>query len=282
MVCGEAHEGEKMAGTRELEKQIKSVPPLVWLLGAVAVVGLVGSANASSRRAAAPVPTPAPGQPKPAPGQPAPGSCADVFNRTFYPKDKEELIKRTQGAIHRANPNLAFFGWNWERSGKQYSRLLAELLVTTCEANKVRLDVVMAICHIESHFNDYADLARVDNALRNSWNGSRWICAQPVLGPMQTKLCAMLDVGMSIETFKQVRTNRVATLSWTLNAGVRYIERLKDDLLKGESWCDVIRAYNQGPTAFNRGFTPAQKAEADKYLKKFLEVFPSYSDLRNI
>lgn len=98
---------------------------------------------------------------------------------------------------------------------------------------------------------------------------------------MQVKPCVFYDVGISMQAIAASKSYPAAMLNWSVQAGVMYVLKLRNQYLAGKEWCDIIRAYNQGPTAFNNGFTAAQKKAADAYLAGVLAALPNYSELRN-
>ena len=175
-------------------------------------------------------------------------------------KDRWSLIDR----ISEVNPALARQSCG-DCGGRNLAQIVAGALAQA-EGMGVPPDLVVALARRESSFNPHVD--RVAYALQISSNGAT--CASgSEIGPLQVKPCAFRQVGMDPTLLLNMPTP--ARVQYATAAGIRYLVWLRGQFL---TWCDVLHAYNRGPTAYRRG------ERNDAYVDQILAWASQYSELR--
>lgn len=193
------------------------------------------------------------------------------------PKSREDQIRRLRQALRLANSSLATYRIDAGAGlSLLYLDVLAAMFWDASFRYGVPLDLVVGLAHYETRGNPFAPhVARVAVALRISNNGSLCTSGSEV-GPMQVKPCAFRDVGMDpARLLSMTSAQRVAA---SIEAGVKYLALVRRRF--GASWCDVLQAYNQGPTAYLRGFNSTQRVAAETYSQGVLSAADQYSELK--
>jgi len=222
------------------------------LLGGIAL--LAGAGRAGTARATKPggSSSPTPDCPYPPPGPPA------------VDKGRWDLIDRIYARILEVNPALGRQTCR-ECGGRSVAHVVAGALAQA-EGMGVPVDLVVAVARRESTFNPHVD--RVAYALQISQNGAK--CASgSEIGPLQVKPCAFRQVGMDPTLLLNMPVP--ARVQYATAAGIRYLAWLKGQF---STWCDVLHAYNRGPTAFRQG------ERAPAYVADIIQWAGEYSELR--
>jgi hypothetical protein len=175
-----------------------------------------------------------------------------------YPKTRNELVARLVSHINQANPGLRnrVCDSHWS-----CAEVIAGGLVSADQYG-LPLDLMAALTWRESTFNTHVnDLKRklTDNA---------------PIGPMQVRPIAFRDVGINPEVLLAPNMLIPNKVQLSISAGLAYFKKLRTHYLPGANWCDLLHAYNVGPTAFRNG----QRNHG--YVTAVVTRAAQYSDLR--
>lgn len=225
---------------------------VLWALGALGILALARAGASPARGGGGGTPGSGSACPYPPPGPPP------------LDKDRWSLIDRIYARISEVNPALARQSCG-DCGGRNLAQIVAGALAQA-EGMGVPPDLVVALARRESSFNPHVD--RVAYALQISSNGAT--CASgSEIGPLQVKPCAFRQVGMDPTLLLNMPTP--ARVQYATAAGIRYLAWLRGQF---PTWCDVLHAYNRGPTAYRRG------ERNDAYVGQILAWASEYSELR--
>jgi soluble lytic murein transglycosylase-like protein len=175
-----------------------------------------------------------------------------------YPKSRDELFARLVAHINQANPGL--------RNRICDARFsCAEVVaggLTAADQYGLPLDLMAAVTWRESTFNTHT--SDLDKKIRDN----------APIGPMQVRPIAFRDVGINPETLLAPNMLIANKVQLSISAGLAYFRKLRTHYLPGANWCDLLHAYNVGPTAFKNG------RRNQGYVAAVVTRTIQYSDLR--
>lgn len=176
------------------------------------------------------------------------------------PKTQAELTRRIHARIVEANPGLDVP--ICDELNRRSCALLVAGALAQAEGYGLPVDLVTALAWRESSFNLHID------------NLAQRIREDRAIGPLQVRPIAFRDVGMSAE--QAIDLPLPAKLEYVTSAGLKYLEKLRGRYLPGASWCDVLHAYNLGPSAVAAG------KRNEGYVAAIVERAQRYSELRTM
>ena len=197
------------------------------------------------------------------PGVPTPDCPYPPSGPPPLDKGRWDIIDRIYARILEVNPALGRQSCR-ECGGRTLAHVVAGALARA-EGMGVPVDLVVALARRESTFNPHVD--RVAQALQIS-DGGRTCASGSEIGPLQVKPCAFRQVGMDPTLLLEMPFP--ARVQYATAAGIRYLAWLKAQF---PTWCDVLHAYNRGPTAFRRGErNPAYVADVIRWATEYSEL----------
>jgi soluble lytic murein transglycosylase-like protein len=173
----------------------------------------------------------------PPPGQPLPG------------KTKADLTEKIIAHIFAERPTMPNYLIQQEAAALAGARDM-----------NLPVDLIAAVAWRESRFGSHLD------------HLERRIANNEAIGPMQVKPRTFQDVNLNAAELLQFDPRN--QIQFAVTAGELYLYKLHVHYLPGYSWCDVLQAYNLGPTAFLNG--QRNRAYADSIIRKAL----TWSELR--
>lgn len=176
------------------------------------------------------------------------------------PKTQAELVRRIEARILEANPNLGVS--ICDELNRRSCALLVAGALAQAEGYGLPVDLVTAIAWRESSFNLHID------------NLAQRIREDRAIGPLQVRPIAFRDVGMNAE--QAIDLPLPAKLQYVTSAGLKYLKKLREHYLPAASWCDVLHAYNLGPSAAAAG------KRNEGYVAAIVERAQRYSELRTM
>ncbi len=128
-------------------------------------------------------------------------------------------------------------------------------------------DIATALAWRESRFGLYLETDRIRAALGK---GRCTSASGTEIGPLQVKPAAFC------QTFKDATNllsmDMTGRIWYATQAGLAYLEWLKGQF-PGAGWCDLLQAYNVGPTAFRSGKrNPSYAAEILNRANRYTEL----------
>lgn len=176
------------------------------------------------------------------------------------PKTQAELVRRIEARVLEANPGLGVPVCD-ELNGRSCALLVAGALAQA-DAYGLPVDLVTALAWRESSFN-----LHIDNLAQRIADGR-------AIGPLQVRPIAFRDVGMNAA--QAVALPLPAKVQYVTGAGLKYLKKLREHYLPEASWCDVLHAYNLGPSAVAAG------KRNPGYVAAIIDRARSYSELRTM
>jgi len=224
---------------------------ILGALGGIALLAGLGRAGAARAVKPERSPSPTPDCSYPPPGPPP------------LDKGRWDLIGRIHARILEVNLALGRQSCP-ECGGRTIAQVVAGALAQA-EGMGVPVELVVALARRESNFNPHVD--RVAYALQISNNGAT--CASgSEIGPLQVKPCAFREV--RLDPTLLLKNPFPVRVQYATSAGILYLAWLKS---RFSSWCDVLHAYNRGPTAFRRGErNHAYVADIIRWAKEYSEL----------
>jgi hypothetical protein len=185
---------------------------------------------------------------------PKPGEDCSEWTCTCNPKSylslsREELQKRIRAKIRLVRP----------LDNGSYNDSIASAISYAKESN-LPVDFVAAMVWRESTFG--RELNPLERKIQ--WN-------EPI-GPLQVRPVAFKDVGMNPALMIGISEHQQIHIA--VQAGMKYLNKLRTDYLKNSNWCDLLHAYNVGIGDFKAG------KRNYTYVNSILEKASQYSDLR--
>lgn len=214
-------------------KRPRRIPTALWIAGGIAAALLLGRNAAQAAVAYA-------------------SSCGYPAGPPPLQKSQLDLVTRIHARIAQANPALDTYNCGAARScAWTVAGALAQ-----ADAWHLPVDLVTAIAWRESSFNPYVD------------NMTQRITTGKAIGPLQVLPSTFADVGMDAHQLIGMPTP--AQIQYATSAGIKYLAKLHQTYLAGDSWCAVINAYNVGPAAYrsgsrNPGYTTDIVTKANAY-----------------
>jgi hypothetical protein len=187
--------------------------------------------------------------------KPEPGSsCGEIWTCTCAPKgyvtlSRDELQKRIRAKIKLVRP---FDRW-------AYNDSIASAITYAKESN-LPVDLIAAMVWQESKFQRY--LEPLD----------RKITYNEPIGPLQVRAVAFKDVGMN--PLLMIGISEHQQIHMAVQAGMKYLNKIRQDYLPKGNWCDWLHAYNVGIGDFRAG------KRNYTYVNSIMEKATQYSDLR--
>jgi hypothetical protein len=187
-----------------------------------------------------------------------------------YSKNFRELEPRIKARILEANPGLGQLRLGDTDAASWLAHCIAGECMTT--GVKVPVDLAVAVARRESNFNLHVDA--VTRAIERG--GARGTGAGSEIGPFQCKPVVFADTGADARALLKVDMKERVRLS--VRAGVRYLARCRSVYRPGESVCEVLYCYTEGPTGSR---DPVRRGLKSAYVKQIIAWANAYSELRN-